>query len=87
MYVLRELASKFGITLETVDKGVAITNLFGDSVLANRVYRRCPLEVQGQVFYVNLMELPFYGFNVILRKDWVIEHKAKIEIELKKDTL
>ncbi|XP_016681285.1 uncharacterized protein [Gossypium hirsutum] len=33
------------------------------------------------------MELPFYGFNVILGMDWLIEHKAKIDFELKRVTL
>lgn len=38
-------------------------------------------------FYANLMELPFYRFDVVLRMDWLIKHKVKIEFELKRVTL
>lgn len=83
-YVLSELASKLGIVVETIDKGVTVTSSFWNSVLVNIVYHWCPLEVQGQVFYANLMELSFYGFDVILGMDWLTKHKAKINFELKR---
>lgn len=82
-YVLSELACELGILVEMIDKGVTITSSIGDSVLVNKVYRRCLLMIQGQVFYANLMELPYYGFNVILGMDCVIEHKTIIDFELK----
>lgn len=66
---------------------MTITSSFRDNVLVNRVYRRCPLEVQGQVFYANLIDLRFYGFDVILGMDWLTEHKAKTNFEFKKVTL
>lgn len=80
------LASKLRITVETIEKGVIITNSFRDSALVNRVYHRCPLKVQGQFCYSNLMELPLYGFDMILGMDCLTEHKAMIESELKKVT-
>lgn len=83
-YVLSKLDSELGILVETIDKGVTVTSSFGDSVLVDIVYRRCSLEVQGQVFYVKLMEFSFYGFDMILGMDWLIEHRAKIDFELKK---
>lgn len=64
------LVSKLGIVIEAIDKGVTVTNLFGDSELVNRVYYRCLLKVQGQVFYANMMEKPLYGFDIILGMDW-----------------
>ncbi|KAA3477664.1 Retrotransposon gag protein [Gossypium australe] len=33
------------------------------------------------------MEFPFYGFDIILGMDWLTEHKAKIDFELKRVTL
>ncbi|KAA3484240.1 hypothetical protein EPI10_006335 [Gossypium australe] len=38
-------------------------------------------------FYLNLMEFPFYGFNVLLGMDWLTEHKTKIDFELRRVTL
>ncbi|KAA3469313.1 Cadherin-related family member 4 [Gossypium australe] len=69
-----------------IDNSITVTSLFGDSVLVSRVYRRCPLMIQGHVFFANLMELSFYGFDIILGMDWLTEHKAKIDFELKNVT-
>ncbi|KAA3461228.1 RVP_2 domain-containing protein [Gossypium australe] len=45
-----------------------LCNPLGDSVVVDRVYRRCPLMVQGQVFPIDLLELPFWRFDIILAK-------------------
>ncbi|KAL4283832.1 hypothetical protein GQ457_16G018880 [Hibiscus cannabinus] len=31
-----------------------------------------------------MMELPFYGFDMILGMDWLVEHKARVDFETKK---
>ncbi|XP_016747530.1 uncharacterized protein [Gossypium hirsutum] len=86
-YILSELACKLEILVETIGLGITIISSFGDSVVVNRVYRRCPLMIQEHVFSVDLMELPFYGFNVILGMDWLIEHEAKVDFETKRITI
>lgn len=43
--------------------------------------------IQGQVFYANLTELPFFGFNVIFGMDWLTQDKANIDFKLKRVTL
>ncbi|GMJ03684.1 hypothetical protein HRI_004037600 [Hibiscus trionum] len=51
------------------------------------MYRRCPLMVQGHVFPVDMMELPFYGFDVILGMDWLTEHGSRINFETNRISL
>ncbi|XP_052478755.1 uncharacterized protein LOC128034084 [Gossypium raimondii] len=75
--ILSELACKLAILVETIGLGMIIIGSFGDSVVVNKVYRKCLLMIQRHVFFVDLMELLFYGFDVILGMDWLTEHKAK----------
>lgn len=43
--------------------------------------------IQGHIFFIDLMEFPFYWFNIILGMDWLTEHRAKINFTLKRVTL
>lgn len=68
-YILNELVSQLGIPIEIIDLGMIVISSFGDSIIVNRVYHRCPLMIQRYALSVDRMELPFYGFNVILGMD------------------
>ncbi|KAA3477755.1 zf-CCHC domain-containing protein/RVP_2 domain-containing protein [Gossypium australe] len=65
-FILRDVARELGISVETSRSNVTIKSSLGDSVVVDWVYRHCPLMVQGQVFQVDLLELPFCGFDIIL---------------------
>ncbi|XP_016743111.1 uncharacterized protein [Gossypium hirsutum] len=86
-YILSELACRLAIPFETIGLGMTVISSFGDSVVVNKVYRRCPLMIQGHVFSVDLIVLSFYGFDVILGIDWLIEHKARVDFKTKRITL
>lgn len=53
----------------------------------NKIYRRCPLEIQSVVFLANLMELPFREFDLILGMDWLIDHPVSLGCTTKRVTL
>ncbi|KAA3473862.1 DNA/RNA polymerases superfamily protein [Gossypium australe] len=76
---LGELTCELVISVEVIDKGIVVTRSFSEILLVDRVYR--------YVFFTDLVELFFYGFNIILGLDWLIDQKAKIDIELKRLTL
>ncbi|GMI64774.1 hypothetical protein HRI_000146700 [Hibiscus trionum] len=86
-YILREHAELLGLPVESLDVGVRVTSSFGETVVTRKLYRRCPLVVQEHVFHVDLMELPFYGFDVILGMDWLAEHRAVVDCENKRVSL
>ncbi|KAK8648814.1 hypothetical protein V6N13_129556 [Hibiscus sabdariffa] len=67
--------------------GVNVMSSFGDTVVVRKLYRRCPLMIQGYVFPVDMMELPFYGFDVILGMDWLVEPRARVDFENKNVSL
>ncbi|KAK8521849.1 hypothetical protein V6N12_066431 [Hibiscus sabdariffa] len=72
---------------EVLDVGVNVTSSFGDTVVVRKLYRKCPLMIQGYVFPVDMMELSFYGFDVILGMDWLVEHRARVDFETKRVSL
>ncbi|KAK8502238.1 hypothetical protein V6N12_038556 [Hibiscus sabdariffa] len=72
---------------EANEGGVNVTSSFGDTVVVRKLYMRCPLIIQGYVFSVDMMELPFYGFDVILGMDWLMEHRAGVDFETKRISL
>ncbi|KAA3487062.1 DNA/RNA polymerases superfamily protein [Gossypium australe] len=86
-YILDELAGDLGLSVEIIRLDMIITSLLGESVVMNRVCRKCLLMIQGHVFLVDLMKFPFHGFDMILGMDWLIEHKTKVCFELKHITL
>ncbi|KAK8583482.1 hypothetical protein V6N13_108843 [Hibiscus sabdariffa] len=59
----------------------------GQSVIVDRVYRRCPLMVQDEIFPADLMELPLEEFDLILGMDWLFEHQVTLDCESKIATL
>ncbi|GMI66028.1 hypothetical protein HRI_000272100 [Hibiscus trionum] len=64
-----------------------VTSSFGETVVTRKLYRICPLSVQGHVFPVDLMELPCYGIDVFLGIDWLTEHRSVVDFDVKRVTL
>ena len=51
----------------------------GESVVAKRVYRNCPIMLPNIVFYVDLVELDMLDFDIILGMDWLHACFASID--------
>ncbi|KAE8661723.1 Ribosomal protein S8 family protein isoform 1 [Hibiscus syriacus] len=75
------------IITETTSSEVLVTNPLGLSARGNMVCRGCPIRIQGIKFPVNLMELPFDEFEVILGMDWLYRYYANVDYRLKRVTL
>lgn len=54
------------------------------SIQVSKVFRWCPLKVQGLVFLNDLTELSFREFDLILGMDWLVEHRVGLDSESKK---
>jgi len=51
----------------------------GDSIVAKRVYRGCPISFPNRVTLVDLVELDMLDFDVILGMDWLHACFASID--------
>ncbi|GKF50898.1 putative reverse transcriptase domain-containing protein [Tanacetum coccineum] len=50
----------------------------GQLVEIDKVIRGCKLEIKGHVFGINLIPFGSGSFDVIIRMDWLSDHKAEI---------
>ena len=60
-----------------------VTSHLGQSVKVNRVYKNCPIVIQNREFSTDLIALPFYEFDLILRMDWLSKHWDIIDCDKK----
>ncbi len=68
-YICIKLPVEKGIPVEESDQDILVTNPLGHSVVVNKVYKGCPLKIQGKEFSADLIELPFHEFDMILGMD------------------
>ena len=64
-----------------------MTNPFEHSVIVNKVYRYCPIQIREYEFPGDLIELSFKEFDVILGMDWLSRHQVMLDYRMKRVTL
>ncbi|XP_016755359.1 uncharacterized protein [Gossypium hirsutum] len=72
-----------GIKFESTVSEITVLSPLGQSVRVNKLFKDVPLEVQGEVFPVNLMGLPFREFDIILGIDWLVKHRVRLDCAAK----
>ncbi|XP_049363320.1 uncharacterized protein LOC125828059 [Solanum verrucosum] len=65
-------------SFDVVTDPFSVSTPVGDSVLADRVYRKCPISLSHRVTLVDLIELHMLDFDVILGMDWLHSCYASI---------
>ncbi|WMV45864.1 hypothetical protein MTR67_039249 [Solanum verrucosum] len=60
------VAMRFGVGLEILSNSFHVSTPVGDSTVAKRVYRNCPIFISYIVTQVDLVELDMLNFDVIL---------------------
>ncbi|XP_040937965.1 uncharacterized protein [Gossypium hirsutum] len=70
-YVASIVSETLGLPFESTSSEIVVMSLLGQSIEVSKLFRDVPLEVQGTVFLVDLMELPFGEFVLILGMDWL----------------
>ena len=48
------------------------------SLLADKVYRDCVIEIEGYSFVANLIPIFMHNFNIILGMDWLSKNHAEL---------
>ena len=70
-------------SVEQLAYDMHVTSPLGHSVKVNRVYKNCPLVIHDREFFVDVIELPFYEFDLILGMDWLSKHRAIVDCDKK----
>ncbi|XP_016737783.1 uncharacterized protein [Gossypium hirsutum] len=78
-YVACNMTEPSGNMFEITANEITMISLLGQSVGVNKLFREVPLVVQGFTFLVDLMELPFSEFDLVLDIDWLVKHRATLD--------
>ncbi|KAA3474185.1 DNA/RNA polymerases superfamily protein [Gossypium australe] len=78
-YVASTISGNLNLESEISDREMKVFSPLGQSVLVNKLFRDVPLEIQGEIFLADLMELPFGEFDIILGMDWLVKHRAQLD--------
>lgn len=85
-YVSSSVVGYLGIKVDDTSNKLFVISPLGQSIRVSKVYKRCSLEVQGYMFYTELMKLPFGEFDLILGMNWLVEHRVGLDCESKRVT-
>ncbi|KAA3484264.1 reverse transcriptase [Gossypium australe] len=86
-YVACAVSGTLNIRSEITARETTVISPLGQSVVVNKLFRDVPLEVQGEVFLVDVMELLFREFDLILGMDWLVKHRANLDCAAKQVVL
>ncbi|XP_069143301.1 uncharacterized protein [Solanum lycopersicum] len=73
------VSKKFDILPDILNEPFMVTTPVGESVIAKRVYRNCPLMFHNRVTHVELVEFDMIDFDVILGMDSLHASVASID--------
>ena len=68
-YASASIACSAAIPCVKLDYDVLMTSLLGQEVRVNKLYKDCPLVIQGHAFLLELIEMPFQDYDIILGMD------------------
>ncbi len=68
-YVSASIACFTIVLCMKIDFEVLVTSPLGQEVRVNRMYKDCPLVIQGHTFLSDLIEMPFRDYDIILGMD------------------
>ena len=62
-----------------IPEPILFSTLEGDSIVAQKVYKKCPVTIFHRVLLANLIELDIVDFDVILGMDLLYSSYASID--------
>ncbi|XP_052880477.1 uncharacterized protein LOC128286798 [Gossypium arboreum] len=86
-YVASMVSETLGLSFESSSSDMAMVSTLGQSIGVSKLFRDVSLEVQETVFLVDLMELLFGEFDLILGMDWLVKHRVSLDCATKRVVL
>ena len=78
-YINSKLVESGKLESEMSKVSIEVSSPLGQTVLVDRVCRRCPLIIHDKMFLVDLLIMPFGDFDIILGMDWLYEHGVVLD--------
>ncbi|XP_020208956.1 uncharacterized protein LOC109793901 [Cajanus cajan] len=70
-FISIDCVRRLGLTVSTLHVDLFVSTLTSISVVMSEMCVRCPIEVFGRRFRVNLLFLPMVDIDIILGMDWL----------------
>ena len=86
-YICTDIPSLGNLPRSETEYDILVTNPLGHSVIVNRVYRDCPIQIREYEFPRDLIGSPFKEFDVILGMDWLSHQQVIVDCRMKRVTL
>ncbi|GKA26351.1 reverse transcriptase domain-containing protein [Tanacetum coccineum] len=68
----------YSLCAEAAVKDNNMVNADGKSLTANTILRGCTLNLQNHLFEIDLLPIELGSFDVIVKMDWMAEHRAEV---------
>ncbi|KAK5831438.1 hypothetical protein PVK06_015236 [Gossypium arboreum] len=78
-YINSKLVELGKLESEMSKVSIEVSSPLGQTVLVDRVCRRCPLIIHDKMFLVDLLIMHFGDFDIILGMDWLYEHGVVLD--------
>ena len=78
-YVTPLIAVNFEMSPEIFPEPILVSTPVGGLIVAQKVYKKCPVTILHSVLLANLIELYMVDFDVILDMDWLYSSYASID--------
>jgi len=83
-FVSESCVQELGLLVSELQFDLVVSMPASGLVKTSSVCVRCPVEVEGHMFKVNLICLPLQGLDVILGMDWLSANRILIDCQEKK---
>ncbi|XP_047175663.1 uncharacterized protein LOC124843075 [Vigna umbellata] len=78
-FISKECVGKLGLEVREMQFDLVVSTPAAGEVRTSTMCVRCPIEVEGREFKVNLICLPLQGLEVILGMDWLATDRILID--------
>ncbi|KAL0445949.1 UNVERIFIED_CONTAM: Transposon Ty3-I Gag-Pol polyprotein [Sesamum latifolium] len=82
-FMSHDFASRVHASIEPLGHDLCVSMPAGGVILANRVVRSCPVVVEGDTLYADLVVINLREFDVILGMDWLASNHAVMDCQTK----
>lgn len=78
-FVASHFVNCLSMPSELLSYMLEVSTPLGESMVADVMYRSCPVMVAGNVLQADLVVLPIRDFDIILGMDWLYTHHASVD--------
>ncbi|KAL0395225.1 UNVERIFIED_CONTAM: hypothetical protein Slati_4488700 [Sesamum latifolium] len=83
VHLCHDFASRVHASIEPLGHDLYVSMPAGGVILVNRVVRSCPVVVEGDTLYADLVVINLREFDVILGMDWLASNHAVVDCQTK----